>query len=241
MSSIPVRVPLVAREVAPGRTPVYDLTKRAVDVVLSAALLILLFIPLVVVALLIKVDSPGSVLFTQARVGGRRRLRRGGPSGAPHTFRVFKFRSMAANADQSAHEEHIRKYVAGELEGEGEDGEATFKLVADNRVTRVGRVLRRTSLDELPQLINVLRGDMSLVGPRPVPLYEAAQYRDEQLDRFTVPGGVSGLWQVSGRSGVSFQEMIRLDLEYVAHRSIWLDLKIIARTVPTLLGRRGAA
>lgn len=225
-----------------SRSPTtYQVTKRVIDLTVTAVLLVLLALPLLLVALLIKLDSPGPVIFAQERAGGRGGRRRGLNGTEPRVFRIYKFRSMFHGADEKAHEDHIRKYVAGELKARTSSGRATFKLVEDDRVTRVGRFVRRTSLDELPQLFNVLRGDMSLVGPRPVPLYEVAHYAGDDLQRFAVLGGLSGLWQVKGRSDVSFEEMIKLDIEYVGRRSTWLDLKIMILTIPTLLTRRGAA
>jgi lipopolysaccharide/colanic/teichoic acid biosynthesis glycosyltransferase len=239
--SMPVEAVYVPSRRSESRAA-YLVTKRLLDICASLILL-LLFLPLfVVVALLVKLDSPGPVLFTQLRVGGRRRSTGHETTDwGPAEFRLFKFRSMVADADPRPHEEHVRRYVAGEVGSDGADGTATFKLTADDRITRVGRLLRRTSIDELPQLLNVLRGDMSLVGPRPVPVYEAAQYEHGQLARFSVPGGMTGLWQVKGRGDVSFAHMISLDIAYVTRRSLGLDMKILLLTIPALLRRKGAA
>ena len=146
---------------------------------------------------------------------------------------------MVADADQSIHEEYVRSFVQGRLDA-GEKTEATFKLAHDPRVTRVGRILRRTSLDELPQLFNVLKGEMSLVGPRPVPPYEVAQYHESDAERLAALPGITGLWQVQGRGVVPFREMIRMDLEYVRKQTVWLDLKILFATIPVILSGHGA-
>ena len=126
------------------------------------------------------------------------------------------------------------------LESQGPPDTTSIKLEGDPRITRVGRYLRRASIDELPQLINVLRGEMSLVGPRPVPLYEFARYRHEHMSRFTVLPGISGLWQVRGRCALSFWEMVSCDLEYAENQSLWMDLKIMVRTLPAVVSMRGA-
>ena len=217
--------------------------KRALDL-FGASLALLLLLPLLFLcALLIKIESRGPAIFVQSRVGARRRRRDPAPDGGtwePQPFRFYKFRTMIEDADPTIHEAHIRDFVTGRPIDSGARG-ARFKLAADPRVTRVGMVLRRTSLDEVPQLINVIRGDMSLVGPRPVPIYEAALYEDHHLARFRAKPGITGLWQVNGRSNVSFDEMMRLDLSYVEHESILLDLKILIRTGPAVLRGKGAA
>jgi len=164
-------------------------------------------------------DSPGPVLFRQPRAG-----RYGRP------FTVFKFRSMYVNAEAELEKLRARNEASGPL----------FKLRDDPRRTRVGRLLRETSLDELPQLLNVLRGDMSLVGPRPAILSEVAQYQDWHLKRLEVLPGITGLWQVSGRSDLTFDEMVMLDIYYGENWSLGLDLRIILRTVPQVLFGEGA-
>jgi lipopolysaccharide/colanic/teichoic acid biosynthesis glycosyltransferase len=216
----------------------YQRGKRALDLTLTVALLVLLLPLFVLIALAIKLDSPGPALFVQERVGVKRRTRHGRVSWEISNFRCFKFRSMTANADPSLHREYIRDFVHGRTSAHVTDG--TFKLDHDPRITRVGRVLRRTSLDELPQLVNVLKGEMSLVGPRPVPVYEVAECEEMYARRLATLPGMTGLWQVLGRAEVPFVEMIRLDSEYVRNQSLWLDLKILAATVPVVLSGRGA-
>jgi lipopolysaccharide/colanic/teichoic acid biosynthesis glycosyltransferase len=219
--------------------PLRFVAKRSVDVVVTV-LLLLVFLPVMgIAALLLKLESPGPVLFRQARQGSRPGWNGGVAQWQPRVFRVYKFRSMLHNADSDLHEEHVRRFVAGQISTGS--GHARYKLEHDERVTPIGRFLRRTSLDELPQLFNVLLGDMSLVGPRPVPLYEAALYEAEHLERLAVLPGLTGLWQVNGRCDVGFDEMIRLDLQYVREQSLLLDLKILALTIPAVIRGRGAA
>ena len=146
---------------------------------------------------------------------------------------------MVVDADPALHRAHIAAFVAGRTEVDKE-GRPTIKVPDDPRLTRVGRVLRRWSLDELPQLVNVLKGDMSLVGPRPVPDYEVGAYQEWHYGRLAATPGMTGLWQVKGRCELSFDEMIRLDLDYVRKQSLALDLKILVLTVPAMLSRRGA-
>jgi lipopolysaccharide/colanic/teichoic acid biosynthesis glycosyltransferase len=196
--------------------------KRAMDIFGSALLVILCAPLLLIIALAVKLSSRGPVLFRQDRVGqhGRR-------------FTFLKFRSMRADNDPSVHKEYVTKLIAGEAERmpSRDAGEGVYKLAQDSRVTRLGRFLRMTSLDELPQLLNVLRGDMSLVGPRPPIPYELAAYQTWHRRRLLeVKPGITGLWQVTGRSRVKFDDMVRLDLRYAMSWSPWLDVKILVRT-----------
>ncbi|MBV9354325.1 MAG: sugar transferase [Chloroflexi bacterium] len=193
--------------------------KRAVDLVLVSFGLIVISPILVAIAIAIKLDTPGPVFYRQQRVG---------KDGRP--FGIFKFRSMCQDA------EHRLETLLAQNEASG----PLFKMRNDPRVTRVGAVLRRWSLDELPQLLNVLRGEMSLVGPRPPIPSEVAKYEDWQLGRLRAMPGVTGLWQVSGRSEVPFLDMVRLDLHYIRNWSIGLDLEILLRTIPAVLTNRGA-
>lgn len=209
--------------------------KRAMDLVLATLALLLLAPLLLLIAVLIKLDSPGPVIFTQKRVGSRRRTHRGRTAWEITDFRVCKFRSMVRDADESVHREHIQAFVEARLDTSG-----TVKLTEDRRVTRIGTFLRRTSLDELPQLFNVFKGEMSLVGPRPVPTYEADAYQEWHRERLAALPGITGLWQVKGRGLVSFSEMVRMDIEYVRHQSLWLDVRILLATIPAVLSGRGA-
>jgi lipopolysaccharide/colanic/teichoic acid biosynthesis glycosyltransferase len=201
---------------------------RALDVAVSAVLLLVLAPVLLILAAAIRLDSPGRVLYRQRRVG--RDL---------DPFTVNKFRTMHSGAGHETHRQFVIGLIAGQ---QSEDAESNFfKMANDDRVTRVGRFLRKSSLDELPQLWNVLRGDMSLVGPRPPIPYEVEHYPPHWFDRFAVKPGMTGLWQVSGRSELTLEEMIALDVEYARSRSLWLNVKILARTVPVVLIGRGAA
>lgn len=210
-----------------------DAACRALDLVLSLVLLVLLAPLLLAVAALIRLDSPGPVLFRQRRVGHRQ---------AP--FTVHKFRTMRHGAGHETHRAYVLALIDG-TEPAATDGERAsgpkYKMAGDERVTRLGGVLRRTSIDELPQLWNVLRGDMSLVGPRPPIPYEVAHYPAHWFARFAVKPGVTGLWQVSGRSELTLEEMIALDVEYVRRRSLGTNLWILVRTVPAVIHTRGAS
>jgi lipopolysaccharide/colanic/teichoic acid biosynthesis glycosyltransferase len=213
---------------APGR-PAVELACRLLDVALAALVLITLSPLLVMIAAAIRVDSGGPVLFRQRRLGR-----------ALVPFNINKFRTMRQGVSHDVH----REFVLGLIAGNRPPAEARgprFKLNGDARVTRVGRILRRTSLDELPQLWNVILGDMSLVGPRPPIPYEVEHYPPHWFGRFAVKPGVTGLWQVSGRSELALEEMVELDIDYVRRRSLWLNVQILARTVPVVLSLRGAS
>ena len=193
--------------------------KRVLDVIGAIVGLVLSAPLLVVAAILVKLETHGPVLYRSRRVG------RGG-----RPFSFFKLRSMVNDADLHRH----RLSHLNETDG------PVFKIARDPRVTRVGRFLRTTSIDEIPQLLNVLRGDMSLVGPRPPIAEEVAQYEPWQNRRLEVRPGLTCLWQISGRSRIGFQEWMRLDLEYIRQQSFWLDAKILIRTIPAVLSREGA-
>jgi exopolysaccharide biosynthesis polyprenyl glycosylphosphotransferase len=203
--------------------------KRTFDLIVSALAIVILFPVWLLIALLIKLDSKGAVFYTQERVGMDGRL-----------FLLYKFRTMKAGADPELHREYQRAFIAGRAEANlGNDNKPTYKLLADPRITRVGKLLRRTSLDEVPQLLNVLSGDMSLVGPRPPIPYEVEAYELWHRKRLDMKPGLTGLWQVSGRNRLPFEEMVRLDLFYIENWSLLLDLKIILRTGFVMLGGEG--
>jgi exopolysaccharide biosynthesis polyprenyl glycosylphosphotransferase len=206
--------------------------KRVMDIVGSALALILCSPLFLMMALAIKTSSKGPVVFKQQRVG---------QNGKRFTF--LKFRSMHVENDPSVHKEYVTKLIAGQAERQGAsgNGEGVYKLTSDRRVTRVGKFLRRTSLDELPQFVNVLRGEMSLVGPRPAIPYEVAAYQTWHRRRILeVKPGITGLWQVNGRGRVRFDEMVRLDLQYARSWSPWLDINILVRTPRAVLKGAGA-
>lgn len=203
--------------------------KRTFDIAVSTLAVVLLSPLWLLLSLLIKLDSKGPVFYTQERVGMDGRL-----------FLLYKFRTMVADADPELHREYQRAFIAGRAEANlGNAQKPTYKLFADPRITRVGKFLRRTSLDEVPQLFNVLMGDMSVVGPRPPIPYEVEAYELWHRKRLDMKPGLTGLWQVSGRNRLPFEEMVRLDLFYIENWSLLLDLKIILRTGFVMIGREG--
>lgn len=207
------------------------LVKRAMDIVGSSAALLFFSPVFLLIAALVKLTSKGPVFFKQERLGQFGK-----------TFTCLKFRSMHANNDLKIHQEFMKKLISGDYEGKG-DGKSkrVFKMTDDPRITRIGRFIRRSSLDELPQFINVLRGEMSLVGPRPPLAYEYQEYDLWHRRRvLEVKPGITGLWQVEGRSRVSFDDMVRLDLRYARSWSLTLDLRILARTPGAVLFGDGA-
>ena len=208
--------------------------KRMIDILGSVFGLIVLSPLMLLTYLLIKLDSPGPVIFKQVRLGEK---------GLPFTF--YKFRSMHANNDPGIHKEYIQKLIKNDGNdssvNQGDDEKPLYKLKSDPRITRVGRYIRKTSIDELPQLYNVLKGDMSLVGPRPPLVYEVETYKVWHLRRILeMKPGITGLWQVEGRSRTGFDEAVRLDVRYLQSWSLWLDAVILVKTVKEVLQCRGA-
>jgi lipopolysaccharide/colanic/teichoic acid biosynthesis glycosyltransferase len=216
----------VAEAVGAETSALAEAAIRALDLLVATAMLVLLSPLLLLVAATIKIDSAGPVIFRQRRLG--RSL---------EPFAVAKFRTMHDGARAEAHRAHVEQMISAG----GRGARPMVKLKRDARVTRVGAILRRTSIDELPQLWNVLRGEMSLVGPRPPVQYEVDKYPAEAFRRFAVRPGLTGLWQVRGRSTLTFQQMIELDAEYVERRSLPLNLKILLLTLPAVLHGKGAA
>lgn len=208
--------------------PGYLRAKRILDIAFTLLILLPLCVILVIVAVMICLDSKGPIFFRQKRVG------RNGVE-----FEMFKFRSMYVNCDDSTHREAIKQYMNGATLNDNGSAENAYKLVDDPRVTRVGRFLRKTSIDELPQFLNVLLGEMSLVGPRPPLPYEFEAYSPRDQLRLCGKPGLTGTWQVYGRSRVSFSEMVEMDIAYLEQQYLWQDLKLIALTVPVMLGGRG--
>jgi exopolysaccharide biosynthesis polyprenyl glycosylphosphotransferase len=197
------------------------LVKRSLDVAVSFLLLAVLTPILIAVGLIVKLTSPGPILFRQERIGRNKRR-----------FFIYKFRTMVANAEQMLPALEVLNEAQGPV----------FKIKNDPRMTPLGRLLRRTSLDELPQLFNVLRGDMSLVGPRPLPVRDYEGFsEDSQRRRFSVRPGITCLWQVNGRSNIGFEQWMKLDLQYLDEWSLWLDMKILAQTIPAVMKGSGAA
>ncbi len=206
--------------------------KRMMDILGSAVALALCSPLFAIIALAIKATSRGPVFFHQQRIG---------QYGKSFTF--LKFRSMRINSDPNVHKEYVTKLIAGQAERKPSNGngEGVYKLTSDERITPLGAILRRTSLDELPQFLNVLKGDMSLVGPRPAIPYEVAAYQTWHRRRLLeVKPGITGLWQVNGRSRVKFDDMVRLDLQYSRNWSPWMDIKILLRTPGAVVLGEGA-
>jgi exopolysaccharide biosynthesis polyprenyl glycosylphosphotransferase len=204
--------------------------KRVFDLFVSCLMLVAVSPVMVVIALVIKKTDPGPVLFAQERLG-----RDGRP------FKFYKFRSMTHNSDDAIHRQFVAMFIGGDESGcaDSNEGEKVFKMKEDPRITRIGSLLRRTSLDELPQLFNIIKGEMSLVGPRPPIAYEIENYQPWHMERLKAVPGLTGLWQVSGRSSVSFEEMVRLDVRYINNWSPFLDLTILLKTIPVVFQGTG--
>lgn len=199
----------------------YSITKRLIDIVGSLCGIILLSPLFLIVAILIKLEDPkGKVFFAQERNGRY-----------PKTFKMYKFRSMVHNAED----------LLKDLMDRNEQTGPVFKINDDPRITKVGKFIRKTSIDELPQLFNVLKGDMSLVGPRPPIPHEVDQYNSYQMQRLAVKPGLTCIWQVSGRNNIGFDEWVEMDIEYIKTRSLWLDIKLIFKTVGVLFGDDNAS
>lgn len=221
--------PAVHSPVAGGIRPlVTRLAKRLLDLIVAVACLAVAAPLLLTVAVTIRLTTPGPALFRQTRLGKDRR-----------PFVLCKFRTMYTGCPDDVHRQYVRKLLT-EDEPPAGGREGVFKLERDARITPVGRLLRRTSLDELPQLINVIRGDMSLVGPRPALPWEAEMFQAGYFGRFAVPPGLTGLWQVSGRNSLTMKQGLELDIEYVRRQSLAFDLWILIKTIPAVLSTRGA-
>ncbi|MGG1636875.1 multidrug MFS transporter [Paenibacillus sp. FSL A5-0031] len=208
------------RRSAQQTVSMYSIIKRTIDIVGSLVGLILLSPLFIIIAILIKWEDPkGSVFFYQTRIGKDEK-----------PFRMYKFRSMLTGAEDKLKDLLDKNEISG----------AMFKMKDDPRITKIGKIIRKTSIDELPQLLNVLRGEMSLVGPRPPLSREVAEYTEYDKQRLSVTPGCTGLWQVSGRNNLCFKQMVELDLTYIQKRCIWFDFKIMLRTVKTLVGSQDA-
>jgi lipopolysaccharide/colanic/teichoic acid biosynthesis glycosyltransferase len=212
-----------------GRSRTLGALRRSFDLVVALVLIVVLGPILIAVAVAVRLDSRGPALFRQRRVGYME-----------GEFTLFKFRSMRVDADPRGHQEYVSALINGAEANPDGGRENLYKLAVDNRITPVGRWIRHWSLDELPQLFNVLRGDMTLVGPRPAIPYEVAEYPNWYRGRFAVKPGLTGYWQVSGRSERTYEEMVRLDIEYAERRSIGLDFLILLKTPWVVLSRKGA-
>lgn len=222
---------------------IYYAAKRTIDVVISAILLVLLLPLMIMIAIMIFMYSPGPIFFIQERVGAKRQFDGSHSYWKRVNFRCYKFRTMKLNADSAIHRAYVQALITKDEERmTALQGEATGirKLIHDSRIIRPGVILRKLSLDELPQLWNVLRGDMSLVGPRPSIPYEVEVYQRWHLGRFQAQPGISGLQQVKARCTSDFDQQVRLDLEYIQNQSMWLDLKIILQTPLVIFSTKGA-
>jgi lipopolysaccharide/colanic/teichoic acid biosynthesis glycosyltransferase len=223
-----ISIPAVAAPVRPNT--VAELSCRLLDIAVSVALLVLLAPLFALIAVAIRLDTGGPVFFRQSRLGL-----------GLSEFAMNKFRTMHTGISTQPHREYVVGLIRAGDSARPPASEGIYKLESDPRVTRVGRVLRRFSLDELPQLWNVLRGDMSLVGPRPALPYEVEHYPAHWYERFSVRPGITGLWQVSGRNHLTFDQMVDLDLDYAQRRSFWLNLRILAKTPWVMVHGKGAA
>src|SRR5450432_3010290 len=208
----------------------YQRVKRIVDIVFTLLIMVPLCIVTAIVALVIRLDSKGPIFFRQKRVG---------QNGSE--FEMLKFRSMYHNSDDALHRKAIKQFMNGDTLSHKEDSSKRYKLTNDSRVTRIGSFLRKTSMDELPQFFNVLRGHMTLVGPRPALQYEVELYSNHDRLRLRGKPGLTDPWRVYGRSKVSFQEMVQMDIDYLHQQSLRQDLKLIVLTVPVMLLGHGAA
>ena len=204
-----------------NKSAFYLISKRVIDIVGSLCGIILLSPVFLIVAILIKLEDPkGKIFFAQERNGQY-----------PKTFKMYKFRSMVHNAEE----------LLKDLMDRNEQTGPVFKIYDDPRITKVGKFIRKTSIDELPQLFNVLKGDMSLVGPRPPIPHEVEQYNSYQMQRLAVKPGLTCIWQVSGRNNIGFDEWVEMDIEYIKTRNLWLDIKLIFKTVGVLFGDDNAS
>lgn len=206
----------------------YFFSKRTLDIVFGIAMFAAALPIMVVVAVLVALDSPGPILYKQRRVGQD-----------GHEFDMYKFRSMRHNADHSVHHMAVARFMKGERLDTSRTTNSPYKLGDDKRITRFGKFIRRTSLDELPQLWNIVSGEMSLVGPRPPVPYEVAMYSKRAMQRLNGKPGLTGPWQVYGRGKVKFPEMVEMDIAYLRNRSLAYDIKLILATLPAVFKGRG--
>lgn len=238
LTEVPIKFPTDAQS--------YFLYKRIVDVFVCTLTLLFCLPLFFAIALMIKLDSPGPILFRQKRVGVKTSLRNGRLVTQNYLFSMYKFRTMYHNASDDRHRKFIKAYIdnnhkeMAKLQNGELNGSNQYKLVGDPRITRAGAFLRKTSLDELPQILNVLQGHMSLVGPRPAIPYEVEIYEPWHRKRLQSTPGITGLWQITARSSTSFDEMVRLDIQYTEIRTLKLDLLILLKTPLEVIKGEGA-
>ena len=206
-----------------------DIFKRAIDSLLALVALVLLWPVMIAIGVLVRLDSPGPALFLQTRIGKE-----------GHPFRIYKFRTMTHCLDNSAHVKFMQAFVQGRVNAHASRSSTTYKPFAESQVTRLGRILRKTSLDELPQIINVLKGEMSLVGPRPNVPYEVQAYKEWHRERLTVLPGITGLAKVKGRSTLEFDTIAIYDIQYARKQSLALDIQIMLDTLSCVVKGKGA-
>ena len=227
--SVPT-IPTIVMQSSIAMKPGYLRIKHLLDIIFSLLILLPLCLVIVIVAVFIRLDSDGPIFYRQKRIGR---------NGAE--FTMYKFRSMYVNNDDSFHRQAVDEYMSGQMLNGDVTSDISYKKTDDPRITRVGRFIRKTSIDELPQFFNVLRGEMTLVGPRPPLPYEVEKYGPYDWLRLTGKPGLTGFWQVYGRSRVTFQNMVEMDVEYLQQQSLWKDLKLIVLTIPVMLQGRGGA
>ena len=226
---------------------VYLVLKRWMDILGALTLIVLTLPVMLLVVIAIKLDSDGPIIFRQERVGASVRGKGGKKSWESTGFNIYKFRTMKHNVSSESHKQFMAALITGdetklaELNGGKLDEKNKYKMVNDDRITRVGKFLRKTSLDELPQLFNVLQGEMSLVGPRPAIAYEIDMMPAAFLERLAAKPGFTGWWQVEGRSQVEFDKMVAMDVWYIRNANIWLDLEILLKTPFAVMQSKGAA
>lgn len=225
----------------------YFRVKRGFDFVVAITILVLTSPILILIAVLVKLSSEGPAFYTQKRIGSRVTYDGSDVFWELFPFMIFKFRTMHQNAKPKMHREFVKAFIHEDYETmqaikkqSSDANENQFKIESDPRVTKIGKFLRKTSLDELPQLINVIRGEMSLIGPRPPLPYEVEEYKEKHFKRFAAYQGITGYWQVKGRSAVSFERMVELDTWYAKHQSLWLDIKILIMTPLSVIRGDGA-
>ena len=224
----------------------YYFLKRCLDVTVVLLSLLLIAPLMVLIAVIVKLDSPGPAIFIQKRVGAKRSFNGSSWFWEPVSFNMYKFRTMKTGASSKIHHEFMKAYIQGNeakldhIRSERKKEKARYKITNDPRVTKLGLFLRKSSLDELPQLINVLKGQMSLVGPRPAIPYEVEIYKQWHHQRLETMQGITGLWQVKGRSQTTFDDMVNMDIEYIQNQSIWQDIRLLMLTVPASIWGKGA-
>ena len=246
MEQIRTHQPVIFVHTQNKQKALYYFVKRLIDLIVVVLSLIALLPVMLLIAFLIKRDSPGSAIFVQKRITAKLKFNGKTYYWEQVPFNIYKFRTMKTDAKATSHYEFMQAYISGDAEAlakiraKRKIEKSQYKLTNDPRVTRLGKFLRKTSLDELPQFINILKGEMSLVGPRPPIPYEVEMYKSWHHQRLETPQGITGLWQVEGRSSTTFDEMVELDIKYIKKQSFWLDIKLLLLTIPAAIIGKGA-